>query len=111
MILSLWTAAGNKLNHELERWDGSTGTVVAWVKVPVLSSTTDTVIYMWYGNSWVTTSQENKTGVWDANYKGVWHLKDATGANVADSTSNGNTGTPTNSPAQTASNIDGGSEF
>jgi len=100
-------AGGNKLNHELERWDGSTGTVVAWVRVPVLSSTTDTVIYMWYGNSWVTTSQENKTGVWDANYKGVWHLKEATGANVADSTSNGNTGTPTNSPAQTTGNIDG----
>jgi hypothetical protein len=52
--------SGTKLAHELERWDGSTGSLVAWVKIPFLSSVTDTVIYMWYGDNGVTTSQENK---------------------------------------------------
>jgi len=103
--------SGTQLNHELEKWDGSTGTLVAWVKIPSLSSTTDTVIYMWYGDSGVTTSQENKTGVWDSNYKGVWHLKEATGVSIADSTSNGNTGTPLNAPVQTTGYVDGSLSF
>jgi hypothetical protein len=104
-------AGGVQLDHELESWNGSTGSLAAWVRIPTLSSTTDTTIYMWYGNSSVTTSQENKTGVWDSNFKGVWHLKEATGANVADSTSNGNTGTPQNSPAQGAGSFDGSLVF
>jgi YD repeat-containing protein len=78
-----------KLDHELERWDGSTGTLVAWVRIPSLSSTADTVINIWYGDSGVTTSQENKTGVWDSNFKGVWHLKEASGP-AKDSTGNSN---------------------
>jgi YD repeat-containing protein len=81
--------SGTKLAHELERWDGSTGTLVAWVKIPSLSSATDRVIYMLYGDSGVTTSQENKTGVWDSNFKGIWHLKEVSGP-AKDSTSNSN---------------------
>jgi YD repeat-containing protein len=102
---------GTQLDHELERWDGLTGTLIAWVRIPSLSSTTDTVIYMYYGSSGVTTSQENRAGVWDSNFKGVWHLKEATGANAADSTSNGNTGTPRNSPAQMIGEITGSLNF
>ncbi len=102
--------SGTQLNHELEKWDGSTGTLVAWVRIPTLSSTTDTVIYMWYGDSGVTTSQENKTGVWDSNFKGVWHLPNGTTLNVNDSTSNGNNGT-NNGATATTGKIDGGASF
>jgi hypothetical protein len=85
-----------QLDHEIEKYDGSTGALVAWVKIPTLSVSTDTVIYAYYGNSNVTTPQENPTGVWDSNYKSVWHLKEdpsTTAPQMRDSTSNGNHGT------------------
>jgi len=78
----------NKLSHEIEKFNGGTGELVAWVKVPTLSSSTDTDIYMYYGNS-QASNQQNAAGVWDSNYKGVWHLH----SNFLDSTSNSNTGT------------------
>jgi hypothetical protein len=62
-----------KLNHEIEYYNNSTGQLVAWVNVSSLS--TNTVIYLYYGNSGCS-SQQNPTGVWDGNYKGVWHLKE-----------------------------------
>ncbi|KKM17286.1 hypothetical protein LCGC14_1677300, partial [marine sediment metagenome] len=65
-----------QLDHEIEDYDGSVsgGTLVAWVRIPTLSYNTDTVIYMYYGNSCISSSLENITGVWDDNYVGVWHL-------------------------------------
>ena len=90
-------SAGAKLDHEIESYNAATGAVNFWVRVPTVShTTTDTVIYLCYGNAAITTSQENKTGVWNANYKGVWHLKeDPSGAapQMKDSTSNANHGT------------------
>jgi hypothetical protein len=75
-----------KLDHEIESYNSSTGQLVAWVRVPTLSASVDTVIYMYYGNS-SASDQQNKTGVWDSNYKGVWHLADnAVSTAVADST-------------------------
>ena len=83
-----------KLSHEIERYVSATGELIAWVKVPSLSSTVDTDIYMYYGYI-SSTDQSNPTGVWDANYKGVWHLKeagDSTGYDYRDSTSNAHNG-------------------
>jgi hypothetical protein len=97
-----------KINYERESY--SSGTLVAWVQVPTLSHTADTVIYMYYGNSGAS-DQQAATLTWDANFKGVWHLKEATGANDADSTSNGNTGTPVHNPVQTVGKIDGSLQF
>ncbi len=91
------------LDHEIEKYDNATGELVAWVRIPSLntndvSNTSDTVIYIYYGNSTVTTPNENPTGVWDANYKGVWHLDegDSTAADFyQDSTTNNEHGTLT----------------
>ncbi len=33
--------SGNPLDHELERWDGATGTLVAWVRIPSLDGHSD----------------------------------------------------------------------
>lgn len=77
------------LPHEIESYYPLTGQLTAWVKVPALSSTADTVIYMYYGDSSVATMQENPASVWDSNYKGVWHLS----GSVLDSTSSANNGT------------------
>jgi len=82
----------DKLAHEIETYTTATGSLQAWVKIPNLSSTVDTVIYMYYGNAGATT-QQNKTAVWDTNTKMVQHMNQTgTGAvgDFKDSTQYGN---------------------
>src|SRR5262249_7529463 len=87
----------NPLDHEIEQYTSSPAgaTLVAWVRLPTLSILGSTKIVMRYGNASVTVSTANPTGVWDSNFKAVWHLKE-TGAGAAgeylDSTSNANNG-------------------
>ena len=85
-----------KLSHEIERYTSATGELIAWVKVPSLSSASDTDLYMYYGNP-AAASQQDATNVWDASYRGVWHLKEDPGpggaGDVKDSTANGKHGT------------------
>src|SRR2546425_2024861 len=89
------------LDHEIETYVATTGQLIAWVRIPVLRTQTSpnpsTRIWIYYGDSGVSASTENKIGVWDTNFKGVWHLKETSGT-VSDSTTNANTGTPTNAP-------------
>jgi len=107
---------GNQLDHEVEKYDGSAGTLVAWVRMPTLSSSTNTIIHMYYGNSYVTSSTENPSGVWDENYVGVWHLdEEQAGTGTADvyqdSTANANHGDDYLSATGQEGQIDGGQEF
>lgn len=83
---------GNRLKHEVEKYDAATGEIIAWVRVPSLSGTANTVIYCNFGNSDISTSQQDAEGVWDGNFKGVWHMnQDPSGSapQVLDSTANG----------------------
>ncbi|MBN1674572.1 MAG: DUF2341 domain-containing protein [Kiritimatiellae bacterium] len=111
------TADGtNVLDHERERYLGSSGLYVGWVRVPVLACETDTVLYMYYGNPAVTGSQENAAAVWDADYAGVWHLaQNPAGAapQFLDSSANTNHGTAagTSNLTLTASHIGLGLDF
>ncbi len=106
---------GQKLSHEIESFATSTGVLVAWVKIPSLSSTNDTQIFMYYGNAGVG-NQEDAANVWDGDYRAVWHLPDSS-ASTDDSTINGvnltNTGaSPTDSGrAAGAMEFDGSSGF
>jgi YD repeat-containing protein len=105
-------AGSNVIPFEQETYSASTGAVNYWVQVPTVSHTTDTTIYMFYGNSAVTTDQSNKNGVWDSNYKGVWHLDQTPSGSgsILDSTSNGYNGTPASSGISLSSTgIAGGS--
>ena len=66
-----------KLDHELEKYvslDGSEE-LVAWVKLPALSSSKTTDIYMYYGNH-PAVNQENAVAVWSNGYEAVYHLHD-----------------------------------
>src|SRR6266404_1000593 len=65
IIFTSDVAGATKLDHEIESYSATTGAVSFWVRIPTLSHTTDTIIYMQYGNNTITTSRENKTGVWD----------------------------------------------
>jgi hypothetical protein len=76
------TTDGTELASDIERFDGTTGELVAWVLVPTLIAPFD--IYMYFGNSMARGA--NPTAVWDANYIGVWHLFDPPGNSVADAT-------------------------
>jgi hypothetical protein len=71
------------LDHEIEKYDPTTGELVAWVRIPTLVYNADTTIYMYYGNPEITAPTANPTGVWDTNYVGVWHLKETSGGSEA----------------------------
>ena len=105
-----------KLSHEIEKYVPSTGELVAWVKVPTLSTTADTIIYMYYGNP-SCADQWNINGTWDSTFNGIWHLKEdpsGTAPQMKDSTANGNNGTSDVSMTganQVAGKIDGSLSF
>jgi biopolymer transport protein ExbB len=61
------------LAHELERYRGTTGELVAWVKLPTISPST--TLYIRYGSAAITTSQEDVPAVWTSGYAAVWHLE------------------------------------
>ena len=104
-------AGQNILNYEMEEYDPVHGQVIAWVRIPTLSHTADTTLYVFYGNPSVATSQQNPSGVWDANYVGVWHLPNGSTLSANDSTTNGNNGSAGSGATATAGIIDGGASF
>ncbi len=103
-------AGQNRLPYEMEEYNPASGQVVAWVQIPDLSHTSDTTIYLFYGNPNVTTSQQNRSGVWDSNFMGVWHLANGTVLSTSDSTTNLNNGTDYGATAATGQ-IDGAASF
>ena len=78
--------------HEIESFDESSGALVAWVNVTNVSSVSNTVFDVYYGNP-SCASQEEPSGVWNNGFDGVWHLAEDTG-NIQDSTINDNEGVP-----------------
>ncbi|MFX1552263.1 MAG: DUF2341 domain-containing protein, partial [Promethearchaeota archaeon] len=114
-----FTYNGAWLDHEIELFDqdynGTHAQLIAWISLPRLSTSENTVIRMYYGNS-TMNSRQNPSKVWTKNYKGVWHLKeDPSGPTpqFSDSTAYNNDGTAVNlfSSNQTSGKIDGGLIF
>ena len=88
------------LSYEFESYSSQSGSFIAWVKIPTLKAGSDTILYMYYGN-YQSKDQQNRTSVWDSNYRGVWHLPNGTTLTANDSTSAGNAGTITGATATT----------
>jgi cysteine-rich repeat protein len=87
--------------HEVESYNGTTGTLVAWVELPALrtqTNTANTSFQILFGNPSITTATQRITSTWDSSFTGVWHLNQTPSGlgSLTDSTSNGNHGTPTN---------------
>ncbi len=66
-----------------------------WVKIPSLSATTNTTIYLWYGNATAQQPLPNEAfgsqEVW-ADYEAVWHMENdpsTSGPQIPDVTGNG----------------------
>src|SRR3990167_2897975 len=103
------SALTTALTFELVNYDGVNGKLEMYVKIPTLSASTDTVIYLAFGDSGISTDGSS-TATWDSSFKGVWHLPDGTTLGALDSTSNNNDGTIT-TPTATTGQIDGGASF
>ncbi|MGD0804316.1 MAG: DUF2341 domain-containing protein [Candidatus Bathyarchaeia archaeon] len=107
-----------KIPHEIDSYDSSTGHLLAWVKIPQLSNTVDTVIYIYYGNP-SALNQESPSQVW-SGYRLVSHMSDnPDSSHISDSSPDGLTGTKKgdSEPAQTngvisfAQNFDGSNDY
>jgi len=92
---------------EIEKWDDANQKAWLWVKVPSISNTTDTELYLYYDKDHAdNTNYVDDTGsaaaqnVWDSSFKGVWHLSETSGGigAIKDSTSNNNVGTDYGNP-------------
>lgn len=105
------SALTTKLKFERVYWDATTGVVEFWIKVPTLTTASALVIYLAYGNTLITTDQQDAANTWDSNYKGVYHLPDGTTLSVVDSSSNSNTLTNTGSAIAGSGKIDGSVDF
>lgn len=101
---------------EIEKWDDFNNQAWLWVKVPNISSSQDTVLYLYYDKSHAdntayvgdpdSAAAEN---VWDNNYKLVMHLDETSGIQL-DSTSNHNDGFPESGVTQNVSGIADGAD-
>jgi len=61
------------LSHQMESYTSTSGQYTAWVQVPILSTSVNTYIYLYYGNSSVTTDPST-TSIW-SNYYSVYHFQ------------------------------------
>jgi hypothetical protein len=97
---------------EFESYTATTGQVIAWVLVPTLSVTADTLIFACAGNSAITTFQGGSAGsAFDSNTKVVYHFPNGTTLSTNDSSSGGCNATPANSPTAVTGEIGGGVHF
>jgi hypothetical protein len=111
LIFTSDSGGTSPLIWEIASYNATTGAIEAWVNIPTLSSSVDTVFYMFYGNASVTTYQCTATSTWDSNYVFISHLPNGTTLGVKDSTINANNGTLVNAPTATTGQIDGGANF
>ncbi len=51
-----------RLDHHVESWDPATGSLTAWVRIPLLSGSTDTSLFLYYGNP-TAADQQDPVGV------------------------------------------------
>lgn len=86
--------ATTRLDHELEVDDTTTMTV--WVKIPSLPATTDTTIFLYYGNP-TPPPPLAPADVWTESFHAVYHLQQDPGPGlpdqILDATANGHHGT------------------
>ncbi|HXW98965.1 MAG TPA: DUF2341 domain-containing protein [Methanomicrobiales archaeon] len=108
------------LPYEIDNFTSGTGYLAAWVEAPALSSSTDTVLYLYYGNGSAFASGQAPATLWgDAGYVAVWHLSEnGTGLpnEYKDSTGNpnggqGGAGSSAQVPVATNGEIGNGNSF
>ncbi len=71
------TSGGTALKFERTRYNASTGEVIFWVKIPTLDYNDDTEIYMYYGKSGVSDT-EDVANAYDSSWEMNNHLEEDT---------------------------------
>ena len=80
------------LSYEIERFNSSTGEIIAWVNIPTLLAASTTDIYIYYKGP----TQSTPSNMWDSNYKLVYHLNQTSTGTLnefVDASGTGNDGT------------------
>ncbi len=102
-----------KLNHEILSYTASTGQVKGWVQIPTMFSSSNTTIYMYYGNA-ASGVQENIASTW-SDFNAMWHFEEASGTRN-DSTGHNNLTDNGTTPSSTgvlgsSANFNGTTQF
>ena len=110
----------NVLSFDLAYFDSATGTIAAWIRIPTLSASVDTTIYIWYGDVTQVISLQDKPNTWshhadvsgvpNNNYHGVYHLTEASGTRF-DATKYANDSTATSGALTRVSSPFGYAQF
>jgi hypothetical protein len=89
-----------QISCEITAWDSTNSTCQVWVKVPSVSSSSNTSIWIWYKKSGESQPAEDAAfgseSVWSSSYFSVWHLEEdpsGTPPEMLDETSNDYDGT------------------
>lgn len=103
------------LSHEIEIWARPTGHLSAWVRLPLITASSDTTFYIVYGDENAAFPRRDPD-VWRNDFIAVWHLEEdpapATPDGIRDSTDNApGTATPGMDNAQVAGPIEGAIRF
>ena len=93
------------LDFNIEAYDSTTGSLVAWVKVPTLSASSNTKVRMYYSKDSVTTSPASDI-LWQ-NYTAVYHMSNDS---LNDESTNGHDGI-NNGSTQATGVFAGGRQF
>lgn len=64
------------LDHEIESYTNTNGTLVYWVRKPVLDHDADDTIWLYYGKAGVIANPSVRT-TWNTNYKLVLHMDES----------------------------------
>lgn len=94
------------LDHEMEKYSSTTGEYISWVRIPALSPTVDTEIYLYFGNSTIFSDQSINT-TWNSNYLAVWHFNNG----ITDASSNGRVLVDNGTAASSIGKIAGARQF
>lgn len=80
---------GNRVPHEIERWDPR-GASIVWISVPTLGPQGGPRLWLYYGNASATDDQDTDA-VWSDVHAAVWHLS----RGAIDASGNGHDGVQT----------------
>ncbi|RZM28729.1 MAG: DUF2341 domain-containing protein, partial [Pedobacter sp.] len=98
--IAFTTTAGVGLNFDIDNYDPLTGTLLVWVKLPSITSTTNLQINMLFGKAVADPNIVSAT--WPTDYKAVFHFDELsyTGTTL-DATTSGLAATPSASMSST----------
>jgi hypothetical protein len=98
-------ADGDRVPHEIERWDPS-GASIVWISVPTLGPRSGPRLWLYYGNASAVDDQD-ADAVWSDVHAAVWHLS----RGAIDASGYGHDGVQTRGVADSAGQLAGAKEL